>query len=192
MKPEIELLTTSLIRLQTKLQEHGIRSALIGGLALAIWARPRVTKDVDLKVLITREEAPSLLEALGNEYESLHPVPLEALQRQGLVFVQDSNGIRIDLLLAETSFDREAIDRAKTIELQPGLKAKVVTAEDLIIYKMISTRKQDEVDVEQVIRIQGNKLNDPYVIGWLEQFEKALDDSTLVLSYRQMRQRYST
>lgn len=33
---------------------------------------------------------------------------------------------------------------------------------------------------------QGSKLDAPYVEGWLRQFEMALDDSTLVETFRGM------
>ncbi|MCI0564758.1 MAG: nucleotidyltransferase [Nitrososphaera sp.] len=192
MQSSTKLLTRSLVKLQTRLEAQGISSALLGGLTLAVWARPRVTKDVDVKILLTREEADKLLSALGPAYQSLHPDPKKALQHQGVLFVRDSDGIRIDLMLADTTFDQQAIQRAKMIELQEGMWAKVITPEDLIIYKLISTRKQDQVDVEQVIRVQAKNLDDAYIRKWLKQFEEALDDSTLLASYLEMRKRFRT
>jgi hypothetical protein len=38
-----------------------------------------------------------------------------------------------------------------------------------------------------IIRRQGDALDDDYVLGWLRQFEIALDDSTLVSEYRRLR-----
>ena len=52
---------------------------------------------------------------------------------------------------------------------------------------MISTRPRDHDNVRGVIRRQQDKLDDDYITSWLYQFEQALDDSTLVTSYRQMR-----
>jgi hypothetical protein len=108
-----------------------------------------------------------------------------------VLFVKDSAGIRIDLQLADVSFDESAIQRAQTLELEPGLMAHVCTAEDLIIYKIISTRLQDQVDVENIVRRQGENLDDGYVLGWLRLFEQALDDSTLITTYQRLRARRS-
>jgi hypothetical protein len=91
-------------------------------------------------------------------------------------------------MLAETSFDETALARAQTIELQPNQPVRVCTAEDLIIYKMLSLRSKDQADVESIVRRQGDKLDDAYVEDWLLQFEQALDDSTLVNEYHRLRQ----
>lgn len=179
----------SLVALQEKLHAAGIPSAIIGGVAVGIWGEPRVTRDIDVKVLLKRHEALRLLEVITPDYVPVHSDPLQTLQRSGILFVQDSHGTRLDLLLADTSFDVAAIERARPVELQPSAVATVCSPEDLIIYKMISTRPRDHEDAASVIRRQGDTLDDAYVLGWLRQFEQALDDSTLSAEYRRMRNR---
>ena len=66
-------------------------------------------------------------------------------------------------------------------------RASQCSPEDLIIYKMISTRARDYEDAMSVVHRQGDVLDDRYVIKWLRQFELALDDSTLVTQYQQWR-----
>lgn len=181
----------SVVDLQSRLRASGILSAVIGGVAVAVWGEPRVTRDVDIKVLLGRDAAPRLLEAIGPDYISLQADPLAALARSGVLFVQDPQGTRLDLLLSDVSFDAEAIQRAKEVTLQPGLVASVCSPEDLIIYKLISTRQRDQDDAQGVIRRQGDDLDDQYVLTWLGRFEQALDDSTLVATYRGWRARCS-
>ena len=179
-------LTTSLAALQTLLEEAGLPSMVIGGVAVSVWGEPRLTRDVDVKVLAGRDERQQLLALLQN-YTPLHADPDEALRRQGIAFFQDAAGVRVDIMLAETSFDETAVTRAKTIELQPNQPVRVCTAEDLIIYKMLSLRSKDHADVESIIKRQGDKLDDAYIENWLLQFEQALDDSTLLNEYRRLR-----
>jgi len=180
-------LFSAVFSLQKLLGDSGISSAVIGGIAVSVWGRPRATEDVDLKVLLRRDEADRLIALLHPDYVPLNVDPRDALRRNGVLFVRDSNGIRLDLQLADVSLDESVIARARSIELAPGLSARVCTAEDLILYKMISTRKQDQVDVENVIRRQGNKLDDGYVVHWLQLLGQALDLEGLVSSYRTMR-----
>ena len=163
---------------------------VIGGLAVSVWGQPRLTRDVDVKVLAQRDDRAWLLELL-DDYIPLHADPDAAFQRHGVAFFQDIDGTRIDILLAETHFDETAVGRAKTVDLQPGQSARVCTAEDLIIYKMVSPRTQDYVDVEGMIQRQGDALDDAYIEKWLREFEQALDDSTLVAEYHRLRARYS-
>lgn len=171
---------------QRALSDAGIESIVIGGLAVAIWGEPRLTRDVDLKVLLQRDRAQLLVKALSARFRCLADQPEETLRRVGFLFVQDAAGIRIDLLLAETGFDVEALSRKRQIEMM-GEQIAVCTPEDLIIYKMISTRPRDHDDVLGVIRRQDDKLDADYITSWLYQFEQALDDSTLVATYWKMR-----
>lgn len=118
------------------------------------------------------------------------PNPRETLREQALLFTRDSLGTRLDLLLADTPYDVTAIQRGRDVEIQPGFKVRLCTSEDLIIYKLISTRLRDHEDARSVIRRQGNSLDDDYMINWLQQFEKALNDSTLVAEYQSLRREY--
>jgi hypothetical protein len=174
--------------LQKRLREAGISSIVIGGIAVAAWGEPRLTRDVDLKISLNRQEAGKLLEILSSEYHSLISDPLAALQKQAMLFIQDSEGTRLDLLLADTPYDAIAIQRGSDVEMQPGKIIRLCSPEDLIIYKLISNRLRDHDDCRSVILRQGDSLDDRYVIGWLRQFETAFDDSTLVAEYLKMRQ----
>ena len=185
----METLFRSIQTLQQRLNEAGIPSVVIGGVAVATWGNPRVTRDVDLKVLLGREDADRLLALLSPDYVPLLPDPLTVLRQQAVLFVTDWDGVRFDLLLAETPYDHEAIRRGREVEVAPGITIRICSPEDLIIYKMISTRARDHEDARSVVHRQGDALDDRYVIRWLRWFERALDDSTLVAQYLQWRGR---
>ena len=178
----------SIIRLQKLLDTANIPSIVIGGIAVGTWGEPRLTRDVDIKILLTREKSSILLSLLGKEYISLLPDPMEALQKQAMVFIQDETGTRIDLLLGETIFDKKAIKRGRYVETQPGIIIRMCTPEDLIIYKLISARPRDFEDAKSVVRRQGSELDEKYILSWLRQFEQALDDSTLVRTFRTLKE----
>jgi len=185
----MEALFESIVTLQQLLRGEGLASAVIGGIAVGVWGEPRVTRDVDLKVLLGRDGASRLLEIIKSDYTALQSEPLQALSRTGILFVRDRLGTRIDLLLSDTVFDREVVERAVSVEVEPGSTIIVCRPEDLIIYKLISTRLRDHEDAAGVIRRQGRTLDDRYVLDWLKQFELALDDSTLVEEFEKLRRR---
>src|SRR5438105_10145805 len=122
-------LLESAARVQRALNDAGIESIVIGGLAVAIWGEPRVTRDVDLKVLLQRDRAEALLTALPEGFRSLADQPEVTLRRLGFLFVQDVAGIRIDLLLAETDFDVQALARKRQVEMMAEV-INVCTPED--------------------------------------------------------------
>ncbi|HEU4390959.1 MAG TPA: hypothetical protein VFV34_24350 [Blastocatellia bacterium] len=179
-------LIKSAARLQEVLKAAGTDSIVIGGLAVSFWGDPRATRDVDFKVLVQRDDADRLIGSLPPDYRLLSPEPKQTLTRLGFLFAEDEGGIRLDLLLAETNFDVEAVRRGLRLIVGSADVVTVCTPEDLIVYKMISTRVRDHDDVQGIVRRQGKKLDDDYIISWLREFEEALDDSTLVESYRQM------
>ncbi len=79
------------------------------------------------------------------------------------------------------------VEPAVEVELEPHRVLKVCTAEDLIVLKLISTRAVDYYDLETIIRFQKDVLDEKYIIGWLKQFEAALDDSALIDAHRKIR-----
>lgn len=181
----------SVSRLQNSLRAAGIRSVVIGGIAVAVWGDPRVTKDADLKVLLTREQAAQLLAAIPPEYQIESSDPEGDLRQLGFIFTRDKSGVRMDLLLADLGFDQKAIERGCEIEPLPGVNVVVCSPEDLIIYKLISTRAYDHEDARKIVARQGAKLDHDYIEDLLGQFEIALDDSTLVQSYQRMKLAFS-
>jgi hypothetical protein len=180
-------LVRSVGALQARLERSGIQSMVVGGLAVAVWGEPRLTRDADVKVLLQRDERRRLIEALEQDYRAVADDPDETLRRFGMLFVLDASGVRIDLLLGETAFDAAAIERARDLPGSDTGGVRVCTAEDLIVYKLLSTRPRDRDDLVGIVRRQSLALDDAYVIHWLKQFEVALDDSELVKAYKQLR-----
>ncbi len=142
----------SLAHLQKTLQDAGVESMAIGGLAIMAWGEPRLTRDADLKILMRREEAPRLLEILPVGFQLHSENPLETLQQYGFLFTHDPSGVRIDLMLTDMGFDEIAISRRQEKEMATGVSINVCSPEDLIIYKLLSTRPRDHEDATGVMR----------------------------------------
>jgi hypothetical protein len=70
-------LYTSLQSLHRCLQSNRINYAVIGGLAVAVWGEPRLTQDIDVKVMLSRDEAERLLNTIEGEYKPFGDNPLE-------------------------------------------------------------------------------------------------------------------
>ncbi len=178
------------------LREAGIESVVIGGLAVTIWGEPRATKDADLRVHLQRDEAEKLLAALPPNltYPGLTPdeTPVEKLRQYGFLFTETEAEERVDVMLVDTAFDDAAVARGIMIEVpNSNIQLRVCTPEDLIIYKLVSTRPRDQPDAMGVIKRQLKKLDHAYVEDWLRQFEIAIDDSTLINTYRRIVVGYS-
>ena len=174
------------ILVQKKLNENGIPSCVIGGLAVAVWGESRVTRDIDFKILLQRNEAGKLLQSIKPILNPLTKDSEEKIRKTGILFSQNKEGLKFDFLCADTPFDEQVINRAIPIDVGFADKMIVCSAEDLVLYKMISTRPKDRGDIPDIIKRQKKNLNHKYVRHWLTEFEKALDDSTLLQEYKRL------
>jgi hypothetical protein len=66
--------------------------------------------------------------------------------------------------IAETSFQREVLERRVAAGVE-GRDVKLVSAEDLILFKLVAGRPRDLIDVQDVLFTQG-ELDEPYLRRW--------------------------
>ncbi len=132
---------------------------LIGGQAVLLHGRPRLTEDIDITLGVDPGRLPVVREvcsALGLE---LLPDMVEEFVRDTFVLpVHDvDTGIRVDFIFSTTPYERQAIERAVIVEL--GVEpVPFASAEDLVIHKLFAGRTRDLEDVATVILRQRSGL----------------------------------
>jgi hypothetical protein len=91
-------------------------------------------------------------------------------------FVAD-RPIEVDVFLAETPFQRLLLDR-RVRHKTDDWEAWFVTAEDLILLKLLANRPKDRVDIADILLIQGD-LDKEYMRGWAKRLHvaEALEDA---------------
>ena len=130
----------------------GAEYLLVGGYALAIHAAPRFTKDLDVWVNPTRENAPRVLTALKVFGATLGELTETDLMTPGIVFQMGLPPNRIDLL---TSIDGVEFSEAwpARITTEYGREQlPVIGRAQLIANKRASGRPQDLVDADAIER----------------------------------------
>jgi hypothetical protein len=153
----------------------GLAWAIMGGCARNAYAEPRATKDVDLVVEVQAARFSDLQHAMaqgGFSQASAVADPDEPVP--DLVLYRDARGRRIDVLFAHTAFERSALARRKILTPFGGTAAHVVSAEDLIVYKLIADRPQDRADIAAVIaaqRMRGEPVDWKYIQHWCDAWE---------------------
>jgi hypothetical protein len=163
----------ALTRASAALSQAQVPLALMGGVAVSIWKHARATKDVDLLVGLQTEEVPQLLRQLSIsgihpkrlppviEIDDVHIVPLTCQPTETLL------DIRIDLLLAESAFQKQALDRAIPAELPPPNEAiRVLTCEDLLLFKLLAGRIIDRADAAYLLRENRKDLDFAHLNRW--------------------------
>jgi len=167
------------------LDQHAVQYVVIGGIANAVWGRPRATHDADFKVVIGERTIDEFVALLGTQFRFRVPDPVAFTQRTFVATIYTSNHIEVDLVIGFLPYEEQAIERAITVE-HSGVTFPVCTAEDLVIHKAISEREKDWDDIEGVLARQGDKLDQSYIAHWLTQFAQALEWPELMQRYREL------
>ena len=152
------------------LSHHVDDFAFTGGIAVGIWAQPRQTRDLDVCGSLALDEVNRLL-------------ALRDGMRTGAEQLPDSVRFRVgdwdvDLFVSKGEYDRTCLQRAISVTFE-GTEIRVVSAEDLLIHKLIKLRTdrrrllQDVADLRAVIDAQPN-LDWGYLRAWLPEREAAL------------------
>jgi predicted nucleotidyltransferase len=152
------------------LEKRGYSYAIIGGIALAQWGLPRLTQDVDIKVMVPNTE----YSTVRLDIEQTFPESARALTNTFIVAVS-IEGVTVVLLLALPGYEEMMINRSIQVDFD-GSPIWVCTAEDLIIQKVVANREKDWLDVETVLIEQKGKLDQVYIREWLAQFAEALEE----------------
>lgn len=149
-----------------------VRYAIVGGLAVSVWAMPRATRDVDLYADLDAAKKPQVkqeLEAHGFEV----PAMAEELEQFGVFRSRSrSDGIFLDIFSATGPLGQAILDRRRRITLE-GRDVWLISPEDLILLKAFSERERDFDDLVALYRHSGSKLDKPYIDKWAT----SLDDS---------------
>jgi len=130
------------------LNRHGVRYLVIGGYAVAFYGYPRATKDLDLWLEASPENARKTLNAIRDFFGETLGLKIEDLTSPGVVQLGYAPN-RIDLVLLPDSDPAfaEAFGRAQ--EANAGeVTVHVVSKEDLLALKRAFGRTRDLADVD--------------------------------------------
>jgi hypothetical protein len=143
-----------LFEVDDTLGELGVGYALVGALALAYYAEPRGTADIDLCVSTPLAAATSLADGLAPSGWRAQGVPTEWLPVAGTRFVRAGEGVTLDVFFSFDDYHLDVLRRAvRKPFLHQGQRRDLpfLSADDLVVFKVSFGRGQDWVDIENMI-----------------------------------------
>ena len=143
-------LLVELKKITQNLDKADIDYALCGGLAIAIYAKPRATLDIDIMVQPDYfSETKKVAKALGYTMSSaMMEFNDGAVKLQRLSKVDKASGEYFVLdLLVVTPETQKVWDDRKTVEWE-GQSLKVISPQGLILLKSLRNSGQDKEDIE--------------------------------------------
>jgi hypothetical protein len=162
--------------LARELDSRKLPYMVIGGQAVLLYGEPRLTRDIDITLGVGKEKLDTILQVASALKLGIVPQdPGEFVDRTMVLPIQDMpSGIRVDFIFSFTPYERQAIDRARKIELN-GATVNFAAPEDLIIHKIFAGRPQDQSDVRSVL-LKNPELDLVYIRRWLKEFDAAFPE----------------
>lgn len=159
---------------------HAVRYALIGGLAASFRGQTRVTADVDMVIATDIESALQLLADVGqSKFAPLFADAAEVVKKAFLLPLKHrETGVKVDLALGLSGFERQAIQRAERVEWE-GCQVMMATCEDLIIMKILAGRPHDDQDVRGIVNTRRDELDWEYCLQTARELGEAVGQDLL-------------
>lgn len=136
------------------LNKYKVKYCIIGAFALAFHVEPRYTKDIDILIEASAENAENLLQVLHEfGFGSLKLAPSD-FSTPGSIIQLGYEPVRIDIITSIQGLDFADIWENRIQGPYGGQTVNFIDRENLIKSKKISNRSQDRTDLE---RLQGTE-----------------------------------
>lgn len=152
----------------TRLDSTGIAYMLTGSLAMSFYARPRMTRDVDLVVALASGGVERLTDSLGADYhadaEAIRAA-LDSARPWNIIHLPTL--VKIDLIpRKDTEYRQTEFERRRRVDMA-GIALWIVSIEDLILSKLEWSRDsrsgQQRSDVRLLLEAP---LDRTYLDSW--------------------------
>jgi hypothetical protein len=158
-------LPDKVIAIHEALRSAKLPHAIGGALALAYYATPRATIDIDLNVFIPAERWRAAIDALAPIGVATDGLDSAALERDGQCRLWWGDN-PVDLFFAYDPVHEEMSREARRVPFG-GVTLPILAPEHLAVCKAMFDRRKDWLDIEQMA-IATDELDWDVVEGWLE------------------------
>lgn len=141
------------------LETSQLQFAIMGGFAVRALGLPRPTYDGDLVVDADVDQSLDLFrrfEEAGfrvpDEFSKGYRDRLHGMEKVAIHKLEQRHDWRIDLFFPTTPLLKSAFARRKQLRFM-GKERAVLTAEDIVLLKLLAGRTKDKLDIEELLKI---------------------------------------
>ncbi len=156
-------LPEKVVAIHRRLSEAKVPHAIGGALALAFYAEPRATVDVDVNVFVPTDRWSEVRDALASIGVDVG-VDLDALERDGQVRLWWGRNA-VDLFFSYDEFHEEMRRRARKVPFGDAT-LQILSPEHLALCKAMFDRSKDWLDIEQIL-VAADPLDLGEIESWL-------------------------
>jgi hypothetical protein len=167
-----------------RLESIGVPYVIGGSLASSTWGQMRSSNDADLAIRASKDHLQRLIESFQEPYHLDKEELTEALSANTpyrmVQLIHMDEAFKIDLyLLGEGEYDLSEFERARNVEVFPGVVMRFAAPENIILEKLrwfeLGNRVSDRQwsDVVEVLESQKGRLDEEYLNKWAAHFQIA-------------------
>jgi hypothetical protein len=151
-----------------QLAAHGLPFMLTGSFALAYYATPRMTRDIDIVVALSSRDVETLVNAFTPDFYIDAAAASEAIVSERMFNIMHiESGVKIDLIVRKSSDYRQIeFGRRQTVTFA-GIRTWIVRCEDLILSKAVWALESDsEMQRRDIRLLLSEKADMEYIRQW--------------------------
>ncbi len=173
------LLDEKILAIEQAFSKTRIPHAFGGALALAYYGTPRGTVDIDINIFLRADEADAVFQALSDlGVDVTGKREHSRLKREGQIRVRWEH-TPVDLFFSYDALHESCAERATLMPFGDGVIIPVLSAEDLVIFKVLFDRPKDRSDIREVLFALGPRFDRAYCLDWLARILEPKDERLL-------------
>jgi predicted nucleotidyltransferase len=156
-----------------RLQTNDIPFMLTGSFALAFYATPRMTRDIDLVVALGEDDIEGIVAILSSEfYVDIDDVRTAVKEERLFNLMHFATSVKIDLIVRKRSeYRRVEFGRRRSVDMN-GVKTWIVSREDLILSKLVWARDtRSELQRRDVRMLLEGTVDRVYLKRWADDLD---------------------
>jgi len=164
MQNEIDILRD----VSEKLRSAGIAFMLTGSVAMSYYAKPRMTRDIDIVVALEPNHAEKISALFASDYYVSPEAVSDAIRRKSMFnLIHFASVIKVDfIVLANTPFGRACFDRRSDLNVET-FQTTIITREDLVLSKLLWAKDSgSETQLGDVQNLLAGDCDLTYVRTW--------------------------
>jgi hypothetical protein len=160
---------------------------VIGGQAVLIYGRPRLTRDIYITLGINIDDFALVEKACKKLKLKMLPRRPEDFAKETMVLPaeEQKSGFRVDFVFSSSEYERQSLKRAKRVNVS-NYPVKFASCEDIIIHKMVAGIAVDEEDVKSILVKNKSSIDRKYIRRWLSDFSKSSEHKEILESFNSL------
>lgn len=171
-------LDTKIMKIAQALEKARVPYAFGGAIALAYYAAPRGTEDIDINVFVKETQAGRCLKTLHHLGIVDSSTSRDSSHNQVILFWEHTS---IHLFFSYDPFHESCKARARRVPFGDG-EIWVLSAEDIAIFKTLYDRPKDCAEVREILLCMGEQMDVAYTLAWLERLLGTEDERVMSFS----------